>query len=249
MDKPTKIYFASDLHLGAKSLQNNRENEVRFVKWLDEVRQDATEIYLLGDMFDFWFEYKHVVPKGGVRLLGKVAEIVDSGIPVHYFAGNHDAWLFGYFEEELGVKVYHKPITRIIDGKKFQIGHGDGLGPGDRFYKFMKVVMDNRFCRFLFRWLHPDVGMSIAFLWSKKSREKGTDVDTFYGKEGEWLIQHCLSELKREHFDYFIFGHRHLDIDFQLNKDSRYINIGEWFSKYTYGVFDGTDFQLKTFEH
>lgn len=244
-----KIYFASDLHLGARALRNNAENEVRFVRWLEQVRKDATAIYLLGDMFDFWFEYKRVVPKGGVRLLGKIAEIADSGLPVHYFTGNHDAWLFGYFEQELGVKVHFKPKDVVWNGKKLQIGHGDGLGPGDKFYKFMKVVMDNKVCRFLFRWLHPDVGMWIAHQWSKKSREQSGSVETYLGDDREWLVQYCKEELKREHYDYFIFGHRHLDINLQLNeKGSRYINIGEWFSKYTYGVFDGETFELKKYK-
>lgn len=243
-----KIYFASDLHLGARALKNNAANEARFVRWLDEVRKDATEIYLLGDIFDFWFEYKKAVPKGGVRLLGKIAEIADSGIPIHYFAGNHDAWLFGYFEEELGIKVYHKPIDVVWNNKKLKIGHGDGLGPGDKFYKFMKFIMDNKICRFLFRWLHPDIGLWIALQWSRKSREKGGAVESYLGDDREWLFQYCKKQLEREHYDYFIFGHRHLDIDVQLNeKGSRYINIGEWFSKYTYGVFDGNEFTLKKY--
>lgn len=243
-----RIYFASDLHLGARALRNNAANEARFVRWLEQVRQDATAIYLLGDIFDFWFEYKCVVPKGGVRLLGKIAEIADSGIPIHYFAGNHDAWLFGYFEDELGVQVHHKPIDVVWNDKKLQIGHGDGLGPGDKFYKFMKIVMDNKLCRFLFRWLHPDIGLWIAHQWSKKSREKGGEIETYLGDEKEWLVQYCKQELKREHYDYFIFGHRHLDIDIQLDETgSRYINIGEWFSKYTYGIFDGEKFELKKY--
>lgn len=243
-----KIYFASDLHLGARALRSNAENEARFVRWLEEVSKDATAIYLLGDIFDFWFEYKRAVPKGGVRLLGKIAEIADRGIPVHYFAGNHDAWLFGYFEKELGVKVHHEAIDVVWNGKKLQIGHGDGLGPGDGFYKFMKVLMDNKMCRFLFRWLHPDVGLWIAHQWSKKSREKSGSVETYLGNDKEWLFQYCQEELKRAHYDYFIFGHRHLDIDAQLNEaGSRYINIGEWFSQYTYGVFDGNEFTLKKY--
>ncbi|PVX49887.1 UDP-2,3-diacylglucosamine hydrolase [Balneicella halophila] len=245
---PVKIYFASDLHLGARAVKNNRVNELRFVRWLEEVRKDATAIYLLGDIFDFWFEYKRAVPKGGVRLLGKIAEIVDSGIPVHFFAGNHDAWLFGYFEEELGVTVHHKPIDITLSDKKFQIGHGDGLGPGDKFYKFMKVIMDNKLCRFLFRWLHPDIGLWIAHQWSKKSREKSDGEDVYLGNDKEWLYQYCQEELKREHYDFMVFGHRHLDIDVKLNDaGSRYINIGEWFSKYTYGVFNGEGFTLKKY--
>lgn len=245
---PMKIYFASDLHLGARAVKDNRANELRFVRWLEEVRKDATEIYLLGDIFDFWFEYKKVVPKGGVRLLGKIAEIADSGIPVYYFAGNHDAWLFGYFEKELGIKVYHKPLDIILAGKKFQIGHGDGLGPGDKFYKFMKVVMDNKLCRFLFTWLHPDIGQWIALQWSKKSRERNDYEDSYLGDDREWLFQYCQEELKREHYDYFVFGHRHLAIDKVLNAEgSRYINIGEWFSECNYGIFDGKEFTLKKY--
>lgn len=243
-----KIYFASDLHLGAKAIQNNRENELRFVQWLDTIQHDATEIYLLGDMFDFWFEYKKVVPKGGVRLLGKIAEIADKGIPIHYFAGNHDAWLFGYFEKELGIQVHDKPQTITWNSKKFLIGHGDGLGPGDSIYKIMKPLMDNKLCRFLFRWLHPDIGLWIALQWSKKSRENGNDSYKFLGEEKEWLIQYSKEQLQKQHYDFFVFGHRHIAIDHTLNdKGSRYINIGEWFSECTYGVFDGNNFELKKY--
>lgn len=243
-----KIYFASDLHLGARAIKDNKKNELRFIHWLDSIRNDATEIYLLGDIFDFWFEYKRVVPKGGVRLLGKIAEIADSGIPIHYFAGNHDAWLFGYFEKELNIKVHHKPIVKTWGKKDFLIGHGDGLGPGDKFYKVMKIIMDNKLCRFLFRWLHPDIGLWIALKWSKKSRENSSDTNKFLGENNEWLLQYCKKELEKKHYDFFIFGHRHLAIDYTLNdKGSRYINIGEWFDKCTYGVFDGNNFELKKY--
>lgn len=243
-----KIYFASDLHLGSKAIVDDRKNELRFIDWLETVRHDATAIYLLGDIFDFWFEYKKVVPKGGVRLLGKIAEIADSGIPIHYFAGNHDAWLFGYFEKELGVTVHHKPQKITWNNKKFLIGHGDGLGPGDTFYKTMKIIMDNKLCRFLFRWLHPDIGLWIALQWSKKSRENGKNTNQFLGEEKEWLLQYCKTQLQKEEFDFFVFGHRHLAIDHCLNdKGSRYINIGEWFDQCTYGVFDGINFELKKY--
>lgn len=251
MEEKIKIYFASDLHLGAQALseEQNRLNETRFVRWLDEVQKDATEIYLLGDIFDIWFEYKHVVPKGFVRLLAKIAEVADSGIPVHYFAGNHDAWLFGYFEKELGVKVYHNPVDVEIGSKKLQIGHGDGLGPGDKSYKRWKVIMRNRFCQKMFSWLHPDIGLWLAYFSSKRSRQiKGLETE-FLGEDKEFLLQYCKEELKHKHYDFFVFGHRHIAIDYELNDaGSRYINIGEWFSKCSYGVFDGTNFELRNYK-
>lgn len=241
-----KIYFASDLHLGASALSNNRERERVFVNWLDRIKNDATAIYLLGDLFDFWFEYKHTAPKGAVRLLGKLAEIADSGIPIHFFVGNHDAWMFGYFEEELGIKVYHKPIEITLGEKKFQIGHGDGLGPGDRFYKFIRPALDNPIGRFLFRILPSDIGYGIANLWSKKSRQRDKSEQVFLGEENEWLLQHCKEELKHKEIDYFVFGHRHLPINFQLNEaGSRYLNLGEWITQFQYAVFDGKELELK----
>jgi UDP-2,3-diacylglucosamine hydrolase len=244
-----KIYFASDFHLGIPNHEKSLSREKLIVKWLDEVKLDAQEIYLIGDLFDFWFEYKYTVPKGFVRLLGKIAEIVDSGIPVTLFTGNHDMWMFDYLPTELGVTIHRKAIIREYNGKKFFIGHGDGLGPGDRGYKFIKKVFANPICQWLFARLHPNFAMSMANFWSRKSRlANGPKDEKFMGDENEWLVVYSKEKLKTQHFDYFVFGHRHLPLDIQLNNNSRYINLGEWINYNTYAVFDGEKLELKTFK-
>ena len=246
--KGKKIYFASDNHLGAPTAEASRPREKKFVTWLDSIKDDAAAIFLLGDLFDFWFEYKKVVPKGFTRTLGKLAEISDSGIPIHYFVGNHDLWMHGYFEEELNIPVYHKPKEFTFNDKTFFIGHGDGLGPGDKGYKRMKKVFTNPFFRWLFRWAHPDIGMRIAqYLSVKNKLISGDDDVTFLGEDNEWLVQYSKKKLVDKHRDYFVFGHRHLPLEIQLNDTSKYVNLGDWISYYTYGVFDGEAFELKTF--
>jgi len=248
ISKGKKIYFASDNHLGAPTAEASRPREKKFVTWLDSIKDDAAAIFLLGDLFDFWFEYKKVVPKGFTRTLGKLAEISDSGIPIHYFVGNHDLWMHGYFEEELNIPVYHKPKEFTFNDKTFFIGHGDGLGPGDKGYKRMKKVFTNPFFRWLFRWAHPDIGMRIAqYLSVKNKLISGDDDVTFLGEDNEWLVQYSKKKLVDKHRDYFVFGHRHLPLEIQLNDTSKYVNLGDWISYYTYGVFDGEAFELKTF--
>lgn len=243
-----RIYFASDNHLGAPTMEASRPREKKFVAWLDEARQDAAAIFLMGDLFDFWFEYKKVIPKGFARTLGKLAEITDSGIPVYYFVGNHDLWMNGYFEDELNIPVFHKPQEFTFNNTSFFIGHGDGLGPGDKGYKRMKKVFTSPFFQWLFRWLHPDIGMRIAQYFSVKNRLiSGDDDAKFLGEDNEWLVAYCKRKLEEKHRDYFIFGHRHLPLDIQLNEASKYINLGDWIQYYTYGVFDGENFQLKEY--
>jgi UDP-2,3-diacylglucosamine hydrolase len=248
MNSSKKIYFASDFHLGVPTYEKSLAREKLIVKWLDEIKSDAQEIYLMGDLFDFWFEYKYTAPKGFIRLLGKIAEIVDSGIPVTFFTGNHDMWMFDYLEKELGVTIYRKPIIREYNGKKFYLGHGDGLGPGDKGYKFIKKVFANPFCQWLFARIHPNIGMGMAHFWSRKSRlSNGPQDEVFTGEENEWLVVYCKEVLQKEHFDYFIFGHRHLPLDIKLNENSKYINLGEWINHSTYAVFDGKNVELKSF--
>ena len=249
--KPNKkIYFASDFHLGMPNHEKSIVREMRIVKWLDEIKHDAQEIYLMGDLFDFWFEYKHTVPKGFTRLLGKIAEITDSGIPVTFFTGNHDMWMFDYFPKELGVNIYQEPIIREYNGKKFYLGHGDGLGPGDYGYKFIKKVFENPVCQWLFARLHPNFAMSMANFWSKKSRlSNGHQDEKFTSEENEWLVVYSKEVLKKEHFDYLIFGHRHLPLDINLANNSRYINLGEWINYNSYAVFDGTNLELKYYNN
>ncbi|MGQ0829682.1 MAG: UDP-2,3-diacylglucosamine diphosphatase [Bacteroidota bacterium] len=244
-----KIYFASDFHLGVPNYEKSLEREKRIVKWLDEIKQDAAEIYLMGDLFDFWFEYKHTIPKGFVRLLGKIAELVDSGIPVTLFTGNHDMWMFDYLPKELGVTIYREPIIREYNGKKFYLGHGDGLGPGDSGYKFIKKIFSNRFCQWLFERLHPNFAIRMANYWSNKSRlSNGSEDEKFMGEEKEWLAIYSKSILKKEHFHYFVFGHRHLPLNIKLSDNSSYINLGEWVNYNSYAVFDGTNLELKYYK-
>jgi len=244
------IYFASDNHLGAPTKAQSLPREKKFVKWLDTVKDDAAAIFLLGDLFDFWFEYKRVVPKGFTRTLGKLAEISDSGIPIYYFVGNHDLWMNGYFEEELNIPVYHNPKEFTFNDKTFLIGHGDGLGPGDKGYKRMKKVFTNPVCKWLFkRVLHPDFGMRVGHYMSVKNKLISGDEDAkFLGNDNEWLVQYCKQKLEDKHHDYFVFGHRHLPLEIDLNTNSKYINLGDWISYFTYGVFDGDTFKLENFK-
>jgi UDP-2,3-diacylglucosamine hydrolase len=243
-----KIYFASDFHLGVPSAESSLKREKLVCRWLDTIKNDAAEVYLVGDIFDFWYEYKYTIPKGTVRLLGKVAELTDAGIPVHFFVGNHDLWMKDYFSEELGVEVHHAPITRTYHGKIFYIGHGDGLGPGDKWYKLLRGIFANRVCQWLFSRLHPNLAFYIAKKSSKRSRIITGDSDEkFLGNENEWLFQYSRQYLKTHKVDYFIFGHRHLPLDLDVDGRARYINLGEWINYNTYAVFDGGTLELKTF--
>lgn len=244
-----KIYFASDNHLGAPSSAESLPREKKFVRWLDHASQDAAAIFLLGDLFDFWFEYNYVVPRGFTRTLGKLAELTDSGIPVYYFVGNHDLWMRGYFESELNIPVFHEPRTFQLNEKKFFIGHGDGLGPGDKGFKRMKKVFTNPVARWFFRWLHPDLGVRMAQYFSVKNRLISGEEDvTFLGEDKEWLVQYAKRKLSRQHYDYFVFGHRHLPLDINLTPTSKYVNLGDWISYFSYGVFDGASLSLEYFE-
>ena len=246
--KGKKIYFASDNHLGAPTKDASAPREKKFVAWLDDIKQDAAAIFLLGDLFDFWFEYKTVIPKGFTRTLGKLAEISDSGIPVYFFVGNHDLWMDDYFKTELNIPVFHQPEDFVFNNKTFFIGHGDGLGPADKGYKRMKKVFTNPFFKWLFRWVHPDIGMRIAqYLSVKNKLISGDDDAKFLGEENEWLAQYSQKKLEEKHRDFFIFGHRHLPLEIELNPSSKYINLGDWIGYYTYGVFDGDKMELKKY--
>ncbi|GGE34386.1 UDP-2,3-diacylglucosamine diphosphatase [Psychroflexus planctonicus] len=244
-----KVYFASDNHLGAPTRKESLAREKKFVRWLDHIQKDAAALFLLGDLFDFWFEYKEVVPKGFVRTLGKLAEISDAGIPIHFFVGNHDLWMNNYFKEELNISVYHKPEVFTFNNKQFFIGHGDGLGPNDKGYKRMKKVFVHPFSKWLYRWLHPDIGVRLARHLSVKNKLiSGDDDAKFLGEENEWLVQYAKRKLSKQHFDYFLFGHRHLPMEIQLNETSTYINTGDWINYFTYAVFDGKELSLLTFD-
>ena len=249
MDDNKKIYFLSDFHLGAPDRTSSLLREKRIVQFLEDIKTDTSQLFILGDLFDFWFEYKNVIPKGYVRILGKLAELSDSGIEIHFFVGNHDMWMNGYFEEELNIKVYYHPESFELYGKRFLIGHGDGLGPGDLRYKFIKNVFRHPVSRRMFGALHPSWGIGLANYFSRKSRAAtGGSDEHFLGEEKEWLIIFCREILKGLHYDYFIFGHRHLPLDYKLNEESRYINLGDWIRYNSYAVFDGNTLELEYHE-
>lgn len=241
-----KIYFASDNHLGAPDLASSRPREKQFVNWLNSIQEDVQVLILVGDLFDFWFEYKTVVPKGFVRVLGKLAELADQGVEIHYFVGNHDLWMFGYFEEELGIPVYHSPRLFVSGETTFFVAHGDGLGPGDRGFKLMKKVFTNKLCQWAFRWLHPDLGVRLAQHLSVNNKIISGEADTrFLGEDKEWLILYSKRKLEETHYDYFIYGHRHLPLELKLQENSTYVNLGDWIIYLTYAVFDGSSLTLE----
>ncbi len=244
-----KIYFASDQHFGAPTKVESAVREKKFVDWLNIIKNDAEIIFLLGDLFDFWFEYKTVVPKGFVRVLGKLAEIRDSGIPIYFFVGNHDLWMHNYFETELNIPVFHDNQEFTFNNKTFLVGHGDGKGPADLGYKRMKKVFTHPFSKWLYRWLHPDIGVRLAQYLSVKNKLISGEADVkFLGEENEWLVQYAKRKLETKHYNYLIFGHRHLPMIIAVGENASYVNLGDWISYFTYGVFDGENFELKTFE-
>lgn len=253
-----KIFFASDFHLGSAPADRSRERERMLVRWLDSIKNEAQVLFLVGDIFDFWHEYKEAVPKGYVRFLGKLAELKDSGVDIQAFTGNHDLWMRDYFPAELGIPVHFKPIefdvTSAADGttRRFMLGHGDGLGPGDWAYKnVLKPIFTNPFLQFLFRWLHPDIGIAFAHRWARHTRasKSGKPHEFFHSDDMEWIFQYCREVEQSSHHDFYIFGHRHLLLDMTVSPASRYINIGEWLFTRSYGTYDGKEFELHLFEN
>jgi len=248
-----KIYFVSDFHLGIPDYRRSMEREKKFIRWLDEIKKDASMIFLMGDIFDFWFEYKTVVPKGFVRLLGKLAEIADSGIPIHLFKGNHDVWAFNYLKDEVNIHLHREPEIVIFNKNRFYLAHGDGLGPGDLGYKFLKKVFAIRFNQWLFRWLHPDIGTRLGLYFSRKSRyanivKEGKKEKT--DNVSDEMLYKYASDLVQEHpeIDYFIFGHRHLPVNISLNNKARFVILGDWLTNFSYAFFDGENLELRFYE-
>jgi UDP-2,3-diacylglucosamine hydrolase len=241
-----KVYFVSDLHLGAPALGDNRERELLFVDWLKSIRNDASMLFLLGDYFDFWFEYKKVVPKGYVRSLGALAEISDSGIPIHFFIGNHDIWAFDYLTKELGLIVHRNTMSIELDGKKFFLAHGDDLGEKDFWYQIIKKTFHNRLAQWALAKAHPDLTLRLANLWTKQSllSHKIGDYD-FKGLDNEEQVHFAKTVLAKEYFDYFVFGHRHIAINEEISPGTRLIILGDWIRKFTYGVWDGNEFRIE----
>lgn len=242
------IYFASDQHFGAPNAEKSKVREQKFVSWLDAIKNDAEVLFLLGDLFDFWFEYKKAVPKGFIRVLGKLAELKDKGVQIHFFVGNHDLWMVDYFEKELNIPVYHNPKEFSFNNKIFLIGHGDGLGPGDKGYKRMKKVFTNPISKWFYRWLHPDIGISLAQYLSVKNKLISGEEDVKYlGEENEWLVLYSKKKLSEKHYDYFVFGHRHLPLEISISENSTYINTGDWVNYFTYAVYNGEQMMLKSY--
>jgi UDP-2,3-diacylglucosamine hydrolase len=244
-----KIYFASDFHLGVPDNDSSLARERRLVKWLDQVKHDAHSIYLLGDIFDFWFEYRQAIPKGFIRFQGKLAELRDQGMPIYFFTGNHDMWMFDYFKAELGIVIYREPQEIIVNKTRMLVGHGDGLGHGDFTYKLLKKFFNSGICQWLFARLHPNLGIWIAKVWSRQSRiSNNAREEKFSGEENEFLLAYCKELEKQDHHDFYIFGHRHLPLDLKVGENSRYINLGEWVHFNTYAVLSNDSMELKTFE-
>ena len=242
-----KLYFASDFHLGSPNLEDSHKREKQIIQWLTEIEKDAKAIYLVGDIFDFWFEYNKVVPKGFVRLLGKIANITDNGTPVHLFVGNHDLWMRDYLEAEIGVSIHHGNIIIQEENKKILIGHGDGLGDGDYFYKILKKIFISKICQWIFARFHPNFSFTLAHTWSKSSR-KSCEEAKFSNKEKEILFGYCQEQQKINPVDYYVFGHRHIPLEIEINNKATYINLGEWISQKTYGVLEKGILKLENFK-
>lgn len=247
--KGKKLYFASDFHLGAPNAAESRLRERRIIRWLDAITDDAAAIFLVGDIFDFWFEYTKVIPKGFIPFISKISQLRDKNIPIFFFTGNHDLWMKDYFTHELGIPVYTHPIELTVEGKKILVGHGDGLGPGDQSYKFLKKVFTNPVAIWLFKWLHPDLGIKLATAWSGHSRiTNSAKEENRFLNEDEWLWQYCKEVQTKMHHDLYIFGHRHLPLELSVGEKSTYFNLGEWVSQNTYLQLDSNGAQLLTFE-
>lgn len=242
--KKNKIYFASDFHLGSPNIEESHKREKIILKWLNEIGEQAKAIYLIGDIFDFWFEYKYVVPKGSIRLLGKLANLVDNGTEVHLLRGNHDLWMRNYLQQEIGVQIHHGNIIITEQGKKILLGHGDGLGNGDLYYKFLRKVFTSPFCQWIFTRLHPNLSFYLAQSWSNNSRKKQKE-KPLSDEQKNSLYQYCKEQQKNNPVDYYIFGHIHLPLCIVIDKKAKYINTGDWLKHYTYAVLDNSEITLK----
>ncbi len=247
MSQGKKIYFASDLHLGLPNQEQSLPREKLFNTWLDSIMNDCAELYLLGDIFDFWFEYRRVVPRGYTRFLGRIAQLTDAGVPVHFFTGNHDVWMFDYFSKELGVEVHHEPIVKELLGARFLLAHGDGLGPGDLGYKILKGIFTSPTLQWLFARLHPNFSLWFGNQWSVSSRYSKEITHVFRG-ENEQITKYSRGKLEQEHFDFFIYGHWHSPIIYPLSAESNLVILGDWLVSNTYSVWDGQEFRLMRYQ-
>lgn len=248
MPEKSCIYFASDLHLGMQPLEESLQRERIFVEWLDQIRVDAKELWLLGDVFDYWFEYRKVAPRGYTRFLGKLATLSDEGVEIHLIPGNHDIWIFDYLPSEIGLTIHRKSLTRTWNNHLFLLGHGDGLNKGDRVYRMLQWTFKNRLMQWLYARIHPNGTLALAHWWSKKSRMQHGTFGIYHGKDGEHQVQFARKQLKEEPgIEYFIFGHRHIPFDLRIAENSRVICLGDWIGNFTYAVFDGHELILKKF--
>lgn len=244
------LYFVSDFHLGVPNYESSLIREKKIIAWLESIRKDASAIFLMGDVFDFWYEYKTVVPKGYTRLLGKLAELTDSGIEIHLFRGNHDIWAFDYLQKELNIQLHRNAVVTKSRGKTFFLAHGDGLGPGDHGYKILKKVFEFKLNQWLFKWIHPDLGTRFGLYFSRKSRianmAKMGKKENNIPLEKEMLYIFSKSEYNRNpDINYFIFGHRHIPLQHSLAEQSELIILGDWIAHFSYAVFDGKKMDLK----
>lgn len=242
--KKEKIYFASDFHLGSPNYEESLKREKKIISWLNEIEKDAKKIYLLGDIFDFWFEYEKVVPKGFVRLLAKLADLVDKGIQIHFLVGNHDMWMRSYLEKEIGLEVHFKEFIIEEDNQLIFIGHGDGLGKGDYKYKILKSLFTSNLCKWLFSRLHPNFGIGLGQAWSNKSRK---EQESIKNEEKEILVEYCKEQQKNNPVDYYIFGHRHIPMEVKIDERANYINLGDWIHHYSYAVLSDKKLELRKF--
>lgn len=250
MAEEKKIYFASDAHLGLSIFEDRKVAEKRLVRWMDSIQPTCKALYFLGDMFDYWFEYKYVIPKGFARFIGKMAEFIDAGIPVYLFTGNHDIWMFSYFQDELGATVCDHDVIETFNDKKFYLAHGDGLGDPSHSFRFLRTFFRNKPCQAMYKWIHPDVTMPFGLSWSKFNRKKkrGNKAEQYLGQDKEYLVQFAQEYSKKNDIDFYIFGHRHIDLDLTLEKGNRIIILGEWIHKFTYAEWDGEKLEVKHFE-
>lgn len=243
------VYFLSDAHLGSWAIPHGRTQERRLVNFLDAIKDKAAAVYILGDLFDFWHEYRFVVPKGYTRLLGKISELTDRGVEVHFFTGNHDLWVGDYFEKECGMTVHREALTTEIYGKEFYLAHGDGLESKDWRYLMLRWLFHNRVCKRLFAAIHPRWGMYFGLKWAAHSRLKHNNIEGFFnGPENDGMVDFARRYLKTHpNINYFLFGHRHVDVDFMLSKTARFIILGDWITKFTFAVFDGSQLLLENY--
>ena len=244
------VYFLSDAHLGSRAIEHGRTQERRLVNFLDSIKHKASAVYFLGDMFDFWYEFKMVVPKGYTRFLGKISELTDLGVEVHFFTGNHDIWCGDYLTKECGVILHREPLTTEIYGREFYLAHGDGLGDPSKKFKFLRAVFHNKFLQFLFSSLHPRWSVDLGLAWAKHSRMKRVDgkEPDYMGEDKEYLVLYAKEYLKTHpSINYFLFGHRHIELDLMLPNRSRIMILGDWIHFFTYAVYDGENIFLENY--